>query len=273
MKVQVRLNAISSYQSQQSSPAIRDISVSGHTRHLHPRPYKTSPSPTETCICNTPPLAIHRRARNKWKRWNKVIPIAASLKPRESEQGKSTAIAWGCPSIKKQRNPCARKKSETTLNPTWNPTLNRPLLPWRHCICEFFVLIICQGLGWDLCHIPVRMHIGVGHDLVGSTISTIVIAIIEKVSASLYHCRCQVTKCARIDAIDWERWCVFAMYISGKLGTPVRINGALRAGNVFGFESWQCDETLLSLLPWHHSVAEKEDPVVRCPVSWISLLT
>ena len=32
MKVQVRLNAISPYQSQQSSPAIQDISVSGHTR-------------------------------------------------------------------------------------------------------------------------------------------------------------------------------------------------------------------------------------------------
>jgi len=32
MKVQVRLNAISPYQSQQSSPAIRDITVSGHSR-------------------------------------------------------------------------------------------------------------------------------------------------------------------------------------------------------------------------------------------------
>jgi hypothetical protein len=41
MKVQVRLNAISPYQSQQSSPAIQDISVSGHTRHLRLRPYET----------------------------------------------------------------------------------------------------------------------------------------------------------------------------------------------------------------------------------------
>jgi hypothetical protein len=41
MRVQVRLNAISPYQSQQSSPAIRDISVSGHTRHLRLRPYET----------------------------------------------------------------------------------------------------------------------------------------------------------------------------------------------------------------------------------------
>jgi len=45
MKVQVRLNAISPYQSQQSSPAIRDISVSGHTRHLRLRPYEIPPSP------------------------------------------------------------------------------------------------------------------------------------------------------------------------------------------------------------------------------------
>jgi hypothetical protein len=41
MKVQVRLNAISPYQSQQSSLAIRDITVSGHTRHHQLRPYKT----------------------------------------------------------------------------------------------------------------------------------------------------------------------------------------------------------------------------------------
>ena len=34
------------------SPAIQDISVSGHTRHLRLRLYKTSPSPAETCICN-----------------------------------------------------------------------------------------------------------------------------------------------------------------------------------------------------------------------------
>jgi hypothetical protein len=41
------------------SPAIRDITVSGHTRHLRLRPHmtspppaKTPPSPAETCICN-----------------------------------------------------------------------------------------------------------------------------------------------------------------------------------------------------------------------------
>jgi len=59
MRVQVRLNAISPYQSQLSSPAIREITVSGHTRQ-HLQPYKT-PSPAirgssaaETCICNAP---------------------------------------------------------------------------------------------------------------------------------------------------------------------------------------------------------------------------
>ena len=41
MRVQVRLNAFSPYQSQQSSPAIRDITVSGHTRHLRLRPHET----------------------------------------------------------------------------------------------------------------------------------------------------------------------------------------------------------------------------------------
>jgi predicted transposase YdaD len=44
MKVQVRLNAISSYQSQQSSPAIQDITVSVYTRHHRLRLYETSPS-------------------------------------------------------------------------------------------------------------------------------------------------------------------------------------------------------------------------------------
>jgi hypothetical protein len=34
MRVPVRLNAISPYQSQQSSPALHDITVPGHTRHL-----------------------------------------------------------------------------------------------------------------------------------------------------------------------------------------------------------------------------------------------
>ena len=53
------------------------------------------------------------------KRWNKVIPIVASLKPSESEQGKSSNVTWGSPSIT-QRNPSIQKQSETALNPTLN---------------------------------------------------------------------------------------------------------------------------------------------------------
>ena len=122
------------------SPAIQDITVSGHTRHHRLRPYKTSPSPTVHDIsasgCSRhhrlrlrpvyailSPLVIHRRARNKtkWKEWNTVIFITASLKPCESEQDKSTVVVWGWPSIRKQRNPRTQTKGDTTLN--------RPLLP------------------------------------------------------------------------------------------------------------------------------------------------
>jgi len=44
MTVQVRLNGISTYQSRQSSAAIHDITITGHTRHHCLRPYTTSPS-------------------------------------------------------------------------------------------------------------------------------------------------------------------------------------------------------------------------------------
>jgi hypothetical protein len=130
------------------SLAIQDISLSECTRHLCLRLYKTSLSLTVQDISASghtmplplrlrpvyvilPPLVIHHRARNKtrWKEWNRMILITASLTPCESEQGKSTAVAWGWPSIKKQKNPCAQKKSETTFNPTLNLTLNPPLLP------------------------------------------------------------------------------------------------------------------------------------------------
>jgi len=87
MKVQVWLNGNSPYQSQQSSPAIRDITVSGHTRHHHLRPYKT-PSPAETCICNTPPLAIHRKARNKWKKMKQSDSHSSLLKTLREWAGK-----------------------------------------------------------------------------------------------------------------------------------------------------------------------------------------
>ena len=112
------------------SPAIQDISVSSHKRHLRLRLYKTSPplavhdisiSSWDLHMQYSPLLLYTVEQETKWIEWNKVILITASLTPCESEQGKSTAIAWGWPSIKKQRNPHAKKKSETTLN--W------PLLP------------------------------------------------------------------------------------------------------------------------------------------------
>jgi len=71
MNVPVRLNAISSYQSQQSSPAIRDITVSGHTRHHRLRPYKTSPSPAIQDI------TVSGHARNLRLRLYKTSPSPA----------------------------------------------------------------------------------------------------------------------------------------------------------------------------------------------------
>jgi len=61
MRVQVRLNAISPYQSQQSSPAIRDTSapaiqdISALAIQDISTPALQDSSPAETCICNTPP--------------------------------------------------------------------------------------------------------------------------------------------------------------------------------------------------------------------------
>jgi len=79
-----------------------------HTWHHCLWPYKTSSSLAikdsslaETCTWNTPPLAILRGARNNMK-WNKVNLKVASSKPGKGEQGKSTTIAWGRPSIMKQ---------------------------------------------------------------------------------------------------------------------------------------------------------------------------
>jgi hypothetical protein len=51
MRVQVRLNAICPYQSQQSSPAIQDISAP--VIQDISAPAIRDSSPAETCICNT----------------------------------------------------------------------------------------------------------------------------------------------------------------------------------------------------------------------------
>jgi len=100
--------------------------ISGHTRLISGH---TDPSPAtedRDLSCNTSPLAIHHGAREQIRRdeTNKVIPIVASLKPCVSEQGKSTTVAWGWPSIEKPENPRAKMKSETTLSPTLNPPLS-----------------------------------------------------------------------------------------------------------------------------------------------------
>jgi hypothetical protein len=70
MRVQVRLNAISPYQSL--------TVISGHTRHLRLRPYKTSPSPAirdsspaETCICN---MMFGLRSQKTWMTQRRWIP-------------------------------------------------------------------------------------------------------------------------------------------------------------------------------------------------------
>jgi len=120
MRVQVRLNAISPYQSQQSSPAIQDITVSSHTRHLCSgdawhlclwpyetpplRPYKPSPLRRfeaqfrlRPVYATLPPLATLCGARNKQTHKHDtqlVIPIVASLKHcLSSERVKSTIVA------------------------------------------------------------------------------------------------------------------------------------------------------------------------------------
>ena len=62
------------------------------------------------------------------------------------------------------------------------------------------------------------MHIGVVNYLAGMEISTIVIANINMLCASLYDPSCDMTKCALIVAVDRERRCIIAVYISVELG-------------------------------------------------------
>ena len=102
------------------------------------------------------------------------------------------------------------------------------------------------------------MHVGVVNYLAGMEVLTRVIANIDMLRGSFYASSCDVTKCALIVAIDQERWCVFAMYISVELEEPFRCTGALGAGDVYSSESWHSDEILLWRLPWRCSVAEME---------------
>jgi len=73
--------------------------------------------------------------------------------------------------------------------------------------------------------------------LAGLEISTTVIANVDMLCASFYDSSSDVTKCTMIVAIDLERRCIFAMYISVELEQLFRFTGAFGAGDVFGFES------------------------------------
>ena len=64
-----------------------------------------------------------------------------------------------------------------------------------------------------MCHICIHLHRGVVNYLAGMEFSTIVIANVDKLGASLYVPSCDMTKCALVVAIDREWRCVFAMNI------------------------------------------------------------
>jgi hypothetical protein len=66
------------------------------------------------------------------------------------------------------------------------------------------------------------MYVEVVTYLASMDVSTIVIANIDMLCASFYHCSCDVTKCVLSIAIDRERRCIFAVYISVELVQPFR---------------------------------------------------
>ena len=80
------------------------------------------------------------------------------------------------------------------------------------------------------------MHIGVDNYLAGMEVSTIVIANVDMLCASLYDASCDMTKCALIVTIDLERRCIFAVYILVELVYSLCFTGALRTSDVIGFE-------------------------------------
>ena len=92
----------------------------------------------------SPLLLCSVEQENKQRIKQTVIPIVASLKPCvASEQGKSTTVAWGWPSIERQGNPRAQTKSKTSLNPTFITIAPLPLWisraypssrPWLVCL-------------------------------------------------------------------------------------------------------------------------------------------
>ena len=73
------------------------------------------------------------------------------------------------------------------------------------------MFIFHQDLGLYVCHVRVCVHLGVVNLLAGMDIATIVILNNDMLCANLYNSSCDMTKCALIVAIDWERKCVSAV--------------------------------------------------------------
>jgi hypothetical protein len=66
-------------------------------------------------------------------------------------------------------------------------------------------------------NVVVSVHVGVVNFVPGMEISTILIANVDMLCASLYDPSCDMAKCSLIVAIDRERRCVFAVYITVQL--------------------------------------------------------
>jgi len=79
------------------------------------------------------------------------------------------------------------------------------------------VCILRQALGWYIYHILVRVHVGLVSCPPGRAISHIVIANVDKLWVSLNDLYSDITKCALIVTMDWDRRCVFAVYMSVEL--------------------------------------------------------
>jgi hypothetical protein len=100
MTMQVWLNAISFYQSQQSSLVVRDITNSCHTGQSHLQPHKTHLRlrPVHMLL----PLLLDAVVQEiKWI-WIKVNPIVALSKRCKGGQKKSTTIPGAWVFLKKQ---------------------------------------------------------------------------------------------------------------------------------------------------------------------------
>jgi len=79
------------------------------------------------------------------------------------------------------------------------------------------MLIFRQGLDWYVSHLLAYVHAGVVDYFAGVAITTIVIAIIDILCASLHDPSCEMTKCALIIANNWEWIYSFAVYNSVEL--------------------------------------------------------